>query len=391
MLFYLVVQKMVLNKKNIVQNITLLLFLILCISGLFSMLQATHRYNILPSNLMVECSILFFTFLYITSLNKKIMFFTIVVFIYLLYTFIKGIIFDKINIFDYIIAYKAFFYIFILSFFIKKDIYSKEFLFKLLRMLLIFFFIKYFVSVATKIELRPGVFTENNFELMFILILFYLEYILLNKKINLLNTFLLVCIFILSGSRSGIATLGFLFFMMYAFKLDKKILIRLIFVVLIFAIIIFIFMQRGQVITSTDRFRFFMFFLYDIKDWGLINFLFGSNGVLVPLSDFTCNELSYYDSLFSHKGDGSCYSVIYHSYILRAVYDHGLAGLFFICTFYFYALKISKFSTWQSLTILGIILLNSLSVSAFNNVFIIVAIIFVLGVNKNDKVIEKSK
>ncbi|WP_229770959.1 hypothetical protein [Campylobacter portucalensis] len=251
-------------------------------------------------------------------------------------------------------------------------------------------FIKYFYCVILGINLRPGIFAENNFELMFILILFYLEYILLDNKINLLNTFLLVCIFILSGSRSGIASLGFLFFMMYGFKFDEKFLIRFSFIILIFAASIFIFIERGQTIAQIDRFKFLMLFLYDIRDWNLMDFLLGSSGALKPLSDFTCNKLFFYE-LFSHKSDEICYSVAYHSYILRAIFDHGLIGLLFICVFYLYILKLSKFSILQCLNILGVILLNSLSVSAFNNVFVIMAVIFLLGVDRSAGYIKKSK
>ncbi len=60
----------------------------------------------------------------------------------------------------------------------------------------------------------------------------------------------------------------------------------------------------------------------------------GGSSLLVqsttPLLPASCADLSYYQTLFSYAGDGRCYSVILHSFIMRVIYDHGIIGFAFL-------------------------------------------------------------
>ena len=130
-----------------------------------------------------------------------------------------------------------------------------------------------------------------------------------------------------------------------------------------------------------DRYKFLMMFIYDTSDWEWWRFLTGSTP-LTPMSDYVCQKLSYYSRLFSHSGEGSCYSVILHSYILRVIFDHGLIGLGFLLYFVYQGLKSSGFTFQERVAVIGVVLVTSLSVSAMNNVYVVFALLLYFASNK---------
>ena len=119
-----------------------------------------------------------------------------------------------------------------------------------------------------------------------------------------------------------------------------------------------------------DRYRFFILFIEDMSKRNILNWVFGTPP-LTPLSTYTCSSLVYYEKLFGHGGDGKCYSVIFHSMIIRTIFDHGLIGLFFILFFLQKILFASGFYGKSSTIIIGILLVNGLSVSSFNSIYAI--------------------
>ena len=120
-----------------------------------------------------------------------------------------------------------------------------------------------------------------------------------------------------------------------------------------------------------------IFFFNEIENWSLWNYLFGSP-IITSLTEETCTGLSYYSELFSNKGDQSCYSVIFHSFILRVIFDHGILGLFFLIHIVYRVLFLSGFSKRYVLTIIGVLLLNSISISSLNSVFSIFGLMIIL-------------
>ncbi|MDO5978841.1 hypothetical protein [Flavivirga spongiicola] len=133
----------------------------------------------------------------------------------------------------------------------------------------------------------------------------------------------------------------------------------------------------GLDIEKMDRFRFFLVFLDEIKSWNFINFLFG-NERITSLSCESCEKLSWYKNSFSYKNDGSCYSVILHSYLLRVILDHGIVGLSVILLFLTRVLRYSGITLKDSFVVIGIVVINGLSVSSFNSVFFVMGLLFVI-------------
>jgi hypothetical protein len=130
-----------------------------------------------------------------------------------------------------------------------------------------------------------------------------------------------------------------------------------------------------------DRVVFFKTFLYEVRDWPLWEFLTGSFP-LTPLSPGSCGSLSFYDDLFSKTEPGTCYSVILHSFLMRAVFDHGLIGLGLLYGLLWWGLRRSGVAVRDSLALLGLITLSALSVSAFNSVFATIVLAVAMGLDR---------
>lgn len=294
------------------------------------------------------------------------------------------------NIFDFLLIYKAFIYVVLLTFFIRRNFFSDTEVSRLFYLLLAAYFVKY--SIATiisdsSIRYRPGIFTENNFELILLLVLYIRTISFQNFKGNpfgrreYVQSLVIFLVLLLSGSRSatvaGLAGAAILFT-----RLDSyKSLLRAFLLILIASGVAgFVFFTRltDSDFQDIDRVRMFWIF-YDVQSGkGFLEWLVGSPPI-TALPVWACNELSYYQSLFSYSGDGSCYSVIFHSYLFRAIHDYGFAGLGFIMFFVWYGLKLSCKSLRELLAIFSIIFLNGLSVSSMNSIFSAIALAIVFS------------
>jgi hypothetical protein len=234
---------------------------------------------------------------------------------------------------------------------------------------------------------RPRLFIENNFELLFLSILL-VGSIKYSNKINFVNLLMFSFIAISSKSRSGIAIFFFIIFICYFKKEYLKIKYLWIYLLIALCLVIGIDQVIQRIpeggIESIDRFRFFFFFLEEIKDWSFLNYLFGES-IITPLSPSTCSKLSYYDQLYSFKGDGTCYSVIFHSFILRIIFDHGFLGFLFLFYIIKKVLSMSRFSIRHTIALIGVLLLNSISISSLNSIFSIFAIMIILMVKSKEK------
>jgi hypothetical protein len=251
------------------------------------------------------------------------------------------------------------------------------------RFLLVIFAVKY-LSIFMFSNLRPTLFYENNFELMMLALLFYL-YAVLKGEVSVKHQLTVSVIFLISKSISGILILMFVLGMVNRKYLLKK--IHLVIPGLVFIGISGLYILKNRLggeldFTNNVRFKFLTVFLKEIKDWNFINYLFGAPRI-TNLSIDACEKLGYWQSLFSYSGDGSCYSVVLHSYIFRAIFDHGFVGLLFISYFVYAIILRSGFSKNDGFTVLGIIFLNGLSVSSFNSVYFAIGILFFLVVKKN--------
>lgn len=286
---------------------------------------------------------------------------------------------------DYILINKSIYYMVILPFLVTSSFVNKKDIKQIINFLLIVFMFKYFSQKFIFNEDRPWLFTENNFELVFLILVFYLYYILNNSYSNLQLIALFSIVFI-SGSRSGMACLAFMICMIYLYslKINLRSILRIFLIILVTSISLYLFISRleGKNVESIDRIVFFNLFLREINNWDLINYLFGTYPI-TPLSSFTCKYLSFYSELFSHYNNNTCYSPVLHAYNLRVIYDFGFLGLLAIYSCIIYLLRLKLYSWKQIIIIVGVIFITGLSVSALNSTFVALSFILYLSANRN--------
>lgn len=215
---------------------------------------------------------------------------------------------------------------------------------------------------------RPTLLLENNFELIFLALLYYSSHVAGNR-ISALQTIGFLAIIALSGSRSSAIAAACALMFSYNFRSrnSAKLVGGLLAGVLGASIAFIVFESRSTGgIESIDRFRFFLMFLESVKQWSAMDFLTGADR-LTPLPSYVCSNLSFWKSLYSFDGSGRCYSVILHSFNLRIIYDHGLLIAALVGIYLF--LLARQGTLLQRSCVLLIIVISGLSVSALNNVF----------------------
>jgi hypothetical protein len=127
--------------------------------------------------------------------------------------------------------------------------------------------------------------------------------------------------------------------------------------------------------------------LDDFNTRSNINKLLG-NWIIQPLNPEICIQLRYYSSLQSNESLGSCYSVVLHSFALRAVNDFGILGA--IAIFYtFGKILLSNLEKSSAICFFLLLMFNSLSVSGVNNVYVVLPILVAL-LSSNSKSSNKS-
>ncbi|MGP9571126.1 hypothetical protein [Halomonas sp. JB37] len=404
-----------LRSQELLSQFLVLIVLALGVVGVFS----PYDYNILPAVAILELAVLLLSAFVFPPKGRVSVFLMMSVVAYLLITFYVAVFLNNTNLLDYLQAYKAFIYVALLCSFIGKTFFSKVYVSKFFYILVVLFLVKYLYSRVVGLDVwvssRPGVYTENNFELIFLLLLFYL--VLPDLRWRTVFFLVVMAIVSLSGSRSAFLCLLVVYFFS-VFRVGgfywKKWLLLLPFLLFVGVFVvndrmdvslgnsstaaevqpaispeasadipgvtieqdhemtIRSFLEQGA---SVDRVRFLLLFLDNAEGWKWWNVLFGTEP-LTPLSDETCRSLSYWSDLYSFSGDETCYSVILHSYIIRVIFDHGVMGLLFLIGFTAYGLRKSGYSWVDVLCVLGVLLASSLSVSAFNSVFAVLSMIF---------------
>ncbi|SDR70672.1 hypothetical protein SAMN05216271_0111 [Halopseudomonas sabulinigri] len=272
------------------------------------------------------------------------------------------------NILDFLMAYKFTWYLLILSLFYARPVSTSNDIYKILRASLVMFFLVYFGKVALG-NPRPTFFTENNFELM-LLSLLYIACSISPDKPKTLDTILILLIAAASGSRSGSALIAVAILFSFDFKQAHKTknLLLLSMGLIGVAAAVYVFSQRSGTasIEDIDRYRFLQSFLISISDWGVLNYLFGAERISA-LPQHVCSSLSYYNTLNSFKGDGTCYSVILHSFNLRIIYDHGI--ILTVATLFVLWQLLGRCPIKYKICVLTLLFLNGLSVSSINSVY----------------------
>lgn len=356
---------------TILYSISLVAFII---GGLISYSQ----YNILPVDNILEVIILLTSFFFKPNFDSKYsatIFYIITVYIIIKTILNVGIV--GVNYLDYILANKFIFYFMILFYLSGKVIFTPLFIKNTYVLLLYSFLIKYILWYFLTDSSRPGIFVENNFELLFLILLSIVK-IERVGALSKLEIIILSSIFLLSGSRSGLLCILLMMFCYMVKKIDYKIILKLIFLSLLAVIVFKIFESRmiGMEFKQIDRYVFFEGFLHSIKDWNILDYIFG-NYILTPLDGYTCSRLSFYQDLFSYNGRFECYSVILHSFVLRVIYDFGLLGV--TLTFFILWRLLNKHLSVRSSTIaFACILLNGFSVSSLNSALCMLGLIIIV-------------
>lgn len=337
-----------------------------------------------PPNAVFE--MLFFTgaAFCIKKINKEMFIYVVITLAYLSYSLVSAFGFMNSHPLDFLQAYKAFLYVPFLAFAAGKKIFVESFVKTTFRILLVGFFIKYLISFLGGYDDRPILYYENNYELIFLLIIFYLA-CTMSCGVKLYEMAAMFVIFFLSGSRSAMLAFVLVYIFISVKENNKYIVVNFVAVLLLFFGVAYVFVDRlGEAtIESIDRYKFLMMFLHDTQGWGIWDYFVGAPP-LTPMSDFVCESLSYYKLLFSYKQDGSCYSVILHSFILRMLFDHGILGLVFLFTFVYRGLRVAGFALIDRLCFLSIIAVTSLSVSALNNAFVTLGLLITFASSTNE-------
>lgn len=315
------------------------------------------------------------------TIHKTLIPLTICSIVYILTSFALMAFYTEIQLLEFLRAYKSFMYLPIIAILYKKKVFYSYSVSSALKFILIFYLIHYSVQILLGIEHRPLIMTENNYEVAFLQILFAFFSKNFGKSRNF-YFIILLSVTLISGSRSAAASLVFVYAYIYMTELNWKTILAFCLFPLMLLTALYIFIDRLQDndIQSIDRIFFLKIFLSESNFWGIGNYLFGTFP-LTALSDLSCMQLSYYEKLFSFGNNDTCYSVVLHSFILRAIFDHGLIGLMYIfyCYFRILASMRENTKTPQTIMMLGIILMNSLSVSGLNNIFIVLALTIIIS------------
>jgi hypothetical protein len=363
-------------------------FIFLIMTGLTSYQQLTgvyYRSNLLPVNILLEISFIslcLFQFLKRISLSDILLFLSMLLFI--LVSFLIGSLLSEklINFYDFLLIYKSYLYIAMLPL-IPRDLMSTRNLYFIFKILVFGLFFKYIISILLFGISRPSLFYENNFELVLPICLFcVLKYF--SVPVSKVFNVMFFTSVILSLSLSAIGLLVVACFFLYSGKGFKENL-QIVFIYVFLLLFSFtVFSSRIDSFDSIDRVVFFGVFLSEAEGFSTIDWLIGKP-VITALQPSSCEFLSFYRSLFSSNDPNICFSVILHSFLLRTLFDHGILGLIFITSMFYYFLIRSLGDKKISALITGLVFLNGLSVSSFNNIYFLTAFLLIVSTSNSLK------
>lgn len=272
---------------------------------------------------------------------------------------------------------KVFFYIiFLLMIFISKSFISKLNLKRIVNLFLLLATIKYAVSIITGLNYRPIFWTENNFEVLFFIIVFLHEY---HHNIKGWQKYISGFLVLMSGSASGaLSMIAAITVLQVKKRVVTFIGISIVCGVLTFTILLPKFSNGIEVI---DRYAYLISGMATLLERSYLEILFGP-GFAKPLSIDSCMQLSYIKAKVT--AGYICYSNTLSIGLLRYVIDFGIIGTGYIIYLVFRLLRLSGYTSVFSASVLTAILLNGISVSGFSNQFAIFALLILLSKNKNE-------
>jgi len=381
------------QKSNLSEKL-LIASLIVCVSQAY-----LEIFGIIPRNLLNPTNVLEFTFFMICVRNfapetSKFRFLPLFLAISVL-SIILIARSQEVPYFESIRAYKwSFFLIFLLGL-TNDNILQDKTLIRIYKFLLVAISLSYFTQIIVNgWSSRPILIIENNYECALLIGLFVTNLsntnIALSKKYLPWNLLLIAAI-VMSQSRSALITLILVgAFTQVRTNLARQKLLSLFAIVSgSFILILYTFGNRGTSLQNLDRFKFLSLFLKDFADKTSLGKLLG-NWIIKPLNTEICIQLRFYSSLQDNESLGSCYSVVYHSFVIRALNDFGLLGAMLI--FYAFAkILLSRLDRETAICLMIIAVSNSLSVSGINNIYVVLPMLIALLSRRSMKFEETSK
>lgn len=373
---------MLYSKSRLLHVFFAFLFGTFCITGLVSYQQLTsfyYKYNLINVNLSLE--LLFFLFALFTarSINFKSGDFLVVLTLlfYLILSFFSSIAFNGDEIVDFLMIFKAFVYLILLLIFKRNKLLSIDTLYLIFVFLCGAILLKYFFGIFIVGIPRPGLLYENNSELLIIYILFFYlnKFHFKVKQNNIKFIFLIVLITLLSGSRSAALCAVVTLFLLNGFSF-KTFFWGLLATI---SLTIVQLQTRGFDLQEIDRFRFLIDFYQLYSQFSKLELLIGSPAI-TSLPEEVCLRYSFYESLVS-SDSRICYSVVFHSYILRALFDHGIFWSLLLMYGYFRLVK-NEIGPEFAIFVTIIALVNGLSVSSYNSIYLNFTLLLLIMCNK---------
>lgn len=365
--------------------LVLVLFSILSIFGVFSV----SGFNFLNVTLVLEVFV--FSLVFMTALRfvcnsvyrEMLLLFLLFLFLFLFFGLV-AVVYGGSGLGDFVQAYKVFVYIPLLAVFSNYFRFSGRvfYLEYVVWILCVAFFIKYAVSKYIVGIPRPGLFTENNFELPFLFLVFAASFDFIRKGHRGGLFFVIFLITVMSGSRSAMAGVCALYAFLFIDRFDFKVVFKFSVLILVLAVFYQVLIDRSiGGVESIDRFVFLSVFLDEIESWSWMNYIFGTLPI-TPLSVSGCMQLQFYESMISNSDSSLCYSVIFHSLLLRGGFDYGLLGLLGVFYAYYRILRFSCVNLRLSLLFLTLAVLSAVSVASLNSVYFTWGAIFLITSTK---------
>lgn len=303
--------------------------------------------------------------------------------LYILSSFYIASFNQNIHFFDFLLIYKSFVYSAIFLYVSGAGLLTQSVFLRFYQIILAIFWLRYAVLFSFDLSGRPDLFLENNFEIVFLLLLTYLRHVRIGKA-TLLEQATVLTIVAMSGSLSGAACAVVIFLGIYWTKFSPRVLAgAFLFIGLSAAILAQILDSRldGRDLLDIDRVKMFYLFVGQMVERGPLTWVFGAPRIST-LSPEICSQLSYYQENFSFRANGKCFSAVFHAYLWRAIHDHGILGLIAINSLVAMAFRKACFKWREVLVVLAVANLNGLSVSGFNNVFFALSAVMFLTLQK---------
>jgi len=170
-------------------------------------LVSPGQFNIAPVEGLLEVVFLGAALLSVRRMRPAGQVLVVVAGTYVLVKTLLLLFFSQAGLIDHLLAYKSFYYLVLLGAFVGSAVFDRARLARFTAFLVAVFLVKYGYSVVLGLADRPGVYLENNFELIMLIGLFLLAHPYLGARRDWLFGALTLTV-LLSGSRS--AALGLL-------------------------------------------------------------------------------------------------------------------------------------------------------------------------------------